>query len=47
MAEAAGWSKLREELERIVPRPNSDSENSPTRTKSRRAKVSRGGKMDR
>jgi hypothetical protein len=32
MAEAAGWSKLREELERIVPTPNSDSEDSPTRT---------------
>ncbi len=26
MPQAAVWSKLREELERIVPRPNSDSE---------------------
>jgi len=32
MSLAAAWSKLREELERIVPRPNSDSETPPALT---------------
>ncbi len=32
IAEAATWSKLREELQRIVPRPNSDSETPPALT---------------
>ncbi len=32
MPQAAAWSKLREELERIVPRPNSDSETPPALT---------------